>query len=78
MEVLVGYPSDAPSGSRRSHLWMPDIRTRSLRKGTQRCYVGPAARSAKGSFLISWDWVRLSPLGTSATVWPIVPAPDER
>jgi hypothetical protein len=25
-----------------------------------------------------WGWVRLSPLGTSATNWPIVPAPDDR
>jgi hypothetical protein len=24
------------------------------------------------------QWVRLSPLGTAATVWPIVPAPDDR
>jgi hypothetical protein len=29
-------------------------------------------------FLISWGGVRLSPLGTSATNWPIVPAPDDR
>jgi hypothetical protein len=28
--------------------------------------------------LVSWGWVRLSPLGTSATNWPIVPAPDDR
>jgi hypothetical protein len=27
---------------------------------------------------ISWGGVRLSPLGTSATVWPIVPAPINR
>jgi hypothetical protein len=27
-------------------------------------------------FLVSWSAVRLSPLGTSATNWPIVPAPD--
>jgi hypothetical protein len=26
-------------------------------------------------FLASWGGVRLSPLGTSATSWPIVPAP---
>jgi hypothetical protein len=26
-------------------------------------------------FIVSWTEVRLSPLGTSATVWPIVPAP---
>jgi hypothetical protein len=29
-------------------------------------------------FLVSRDGVRLSPLGTSATNWPIVPAPDDR
>jgi hypothetical protein len=29
-------------------------------------------------FLVSWGEVRPSPLGTSATVWPIVPAPDGR
>jgi hypothetical protein len=28
--------------------------------------------------LVSWDGVRLSPLGTWATNWPIVPAPDDR
>jgi hypothetical protein len=28
-------------------------------------------------FLVSWCGVRLSPLGTSATNWPIVPAPDD-
>jgi hypothetical protein len=27
---------------------------------------------------ISWGWVRLSPLYTPATIWPIVPAPDDR
>jgi hypothetical protein len=26
-------------------------------------------------FLVSWGRVRLSPLGTSATNWPIVPSP---
>jgi hypothetical protein len=29
-------------------------------------------------FLVSWGGVRLSSLGTSPTVWPIVPAPDDR
>jgi hypothetical protein len=29
-------------------------------------------------FLASGDGVRLSPLGTAATTWPIVPAPDDR
>jgi hypothetical protein len=30
------------------------------------------------SVLVSWGEVRLSPLGTSATGWPIVPATDDR
>jgi hypothetical protein len=30
------------------------------------------------SIIVSWGGVRLSPLGTSATNWPIVPAPDDR
>jgi hypothetical protein len=29
-------------------------------------------------YLVSWGEVRLSPPGTSATVWAIVPAPDDR
>jgi hypothetical protein len=29
-------------------------------------------------FLVSWGGVRLSPLGTAATNWPIVPAPDDK
>jgi hypothetical protein len=29
-------------------------------------------------FFVPWGGVRLSPLGTSATVWPIAPAPDDR
>jgi hypothetical protein len=29
-------------------------------------------------FLVSWDDMRLSPLGTSATNWAIVPDPDDR
>jgi hypothetical protein len=28
--------------------------------------------------LVSWGEARLVPLGTSATNWPIVPAPDDR
>jgi hypothetical protein len=28
--------------------------------------------------LVSWGGVRLSPLGVSATIWPIVPALDDR
>jgi hypothetical protein len=30
------------------------------------------------SFLVSWGGVRLSPLGTSANILPIVPAPEDR
>jgi hypothetical protein len=29
-------------------------------------------------FLLSWSGVRLSPLRTSTTNWPLVPAPDDR
>jgi hypothetical protein len=29
-------------------------------------------------FIISLSGVRLSPLGTSATIWPIAQAPDDR
>jgi hypothetical protein len=29
-------------------------------------------------FLVSWDVLRLSSLGTLATIWPIVLAPDDR
>jgi hypothetical protein len=28
--------------------------------------------------IVSWGGVRVSPLGTSATNWPIIPAPDDR
>jgi hypothetical protein len=34
--------------------------------------------SKKGYFKVSLGMVRLSPLGTSANNWPIVPAPDDR
>jgi hypothetical protein len=32
----------------------------------------------KLGFLVSWGGVRLGPFGTSATNWPIAPAPDDR
>jgi hypothetical protein len=35
-------------------------------------------RPRRSCVLVSWDGVRLSPLGTSATNWPFVPAPDDR
>jgi hypothetical protein len=28
-------------------------------------------------YIVSWGEVRLSPLGTSAANWPIVPSPDD-
>jgi hypothetical protein len=31
-----------------------------------------------GYHVVSWGRVRLSPLGTSATTWPIAPAPDDK
>jgi hypothetical protein len=34
--------------------------------------------NAGGLFIISCGGVRLSPLGTSATNWPTVPAPHDR
>jgi hypothetical protein len=36
------------------------------------------AGSLQDVLFFSWGWVRLSPLGTSATNWSIVPAPDDR
>jgi hypothetical protein len=42
----------------------------------QICY--PLIRTTQVFNLISWCGVRLSPLGTSATIWSIVPAPDAR
>jgi hypothetical protein len=39
-------------------------------------FLGRPARSFL--VLVSWGGVRLSPLGTSATNWPTVPAPDDR
>jgi hypothetical protein len=41
----------------------------------------PDLSSSELNLLVSflgWGGVRLSPLGTSATNWPIVPAPDDR
>jgi hypothetical protein len=35
-------------------------------------------RVAVSFSLVSWGGVRLSPLGTSATNWPIVRGPDDR
>jgi hypothetical protein len=29
------------------------------------------------SFLVPWSGVRLSPLDMPATIWPVVPAPDD-
>jgi hypothetical protein len=55
--------------------------------GRGRCEVDSLIRLALRSdsrnvrsvfFLVSWGGVRMSPFGTSATNWPIVPAPDDR
>jgi hypothetical protein len=35
-------------------------------------------KAGKFFSLVSWGGVRLSPLGTSANIWPIAPAPDDR
>jgi hypothetical protein len=35
-------------------------------------------RQKRDFFLVSWGEMRLGPLGTSATNWSIVPAPDDR
>jgi hypothetical protein len=40
--------------------------------------LGVEWRPFRVFFLVSWIGVRLSKLGTSATNWPIVPAPDDR
>jgi hypothetical protein len=53
----------------------------SLRTGTQGTKP-PLGRSNPdiriAHFFVSLGGVRLSPLGTSAINWPIVPAPDDR
>jgi hypothetical protein len=41
------------------------------------CYSS-VATTFYSTFLVSWGEVRLSPLGTSATNLPFVPAPDDR
>jgi hypothetical protein len=40
--------------------------------------TSPKAAMYFFSFLVSSGGVILSPLGTSATNWPLVPAPDDR
>jgi hypothetical protein len=48
--------------------------------GSHKIYTAPHPRRRHSSTndLVSWGGVRLCPLGTSATNWPIVPAPDYR
>jgi hypothetical protein len=38
---------------------------------------GVSSRLCSFFFSFSCDEMRLSPLGTSATIWPTVPAPDD-
>jgi hypothetical protein len=40
--------------------------------------ITPYSLLKVNQLLISWGGVRLSPLGMSATMWPIIPAPDDR
>jgi hypothetical protein len=40
--------------------------------------IGPKPPCRIFFFLVSWVGARLRPLGTSATNWPIVSAPDDR
>jgi hypothetical protein len=42
------------------------------------CFILAFVFSAMNFFVVSCDGARLSPLGTPATNWPIVPAPDDR
>jgi hypothetical protein len=44
-----------------------------------RRFTNPVHKSVTDNFfIVSWGGVRLSRLRTSATIWPIVPAPDDR
>jgi hypothetical protein len=45
---------------------------------TQRLMSEDDTLHSSFSFLVSCGGVRLSPLGASATIWAIVPAPDDR
>jgi hypothetical protein len=44
----------------------------------QRGQHRPYLEAVGKHLVVSWVGVRLSPLGTSATVWPIVPTPYNR
>jgi hypothetical protein len=47
--------------------------------GMQLPQLGPLERAIIISFISYFSpGVRLSPFGTAATIWPIVPAPDDR
>jgi hypothetical protein len=41
------------------------------------CIIQTNKTATSSYFFVGWGGVRLSPLGTSATNWPIVPAPDD-
>jgi hypothetical protein len=57
------------------HLWFLINVHKLLRKYTNRRKHFFTANSVKFSF--SWGEVRLSPVGTSATLWPTESAPDD-
>jgi hypothetical protein len=46
--------------------------------GSSETLQGATTEKTAVFFLVSWGGVRLNPLGTSATTWPTVPAPDDR
>jgi hypothetical protein len=69
-EITHGEKGTVSAIEYRKGMWLPcNIRT---------CSLNPAL--VQIIFFISWRGVRLtvSPLGTSATNWPIIPAPDVR
>jgi hypothetical protein len=44
---------------------------------TKLCSLVKYGSILKKFLLVFWGGVRLSPLGTSATNWPVVPTPDD-
>jgi hypothetical protein len=61
-------PANPQATRGASHVRMADIRTSRYE-----------SRFERGSFyFVPWGGVRLSPLGTSATIWPVAPTPDDK
>jgi hypothetical protein len=58
--------------------WAPE-QVWTLWRREKSCHTGNRTQTIRGTFfLVSCGGVRLSPLGTSAINWPIVPVPDDR